>query len=90
MQLVENLRIKAAQGEKEEDRKQTIGIVIEVGVISRKQAVVVKNLEANNAGDNFAGDVEIKEKIATDGVGPVRTHQYDHFHECAKEPNCVL
>jgi hypothetical protein len=40
---------------------------------------MMEDLEANNTGDNFTGNVEIQEEILPESLAAVRTHQYAHF-----------
>jgi hypothetical protein len=87
---VENLRIEAAEREEQKNGKKSVGIVIKVGVGTRLQAVMLQDFEANDAGNNFTRNIEVEKKIATNRSDTERAHQYDHFKECAQEPNCVL
>jgi len=79
VQFAKDLRVEAAEGQKEEDREKRVRIIVKVGVIKRQEAVMMEDLETNNARDNFARDVEIKEKILSNRLAAVRAHQYGHF-----------
>jgi len=74
VQFAKDLRIEAAEGQKEEDREERVRIIVKVGVIKRQEAVMMEDLETNNARDNFARDVEIKEKILSNRLAAVRAH----------------
>jgi len=79
VQFAKDLRVEAAESQKEEDREERVRVIIKVGVIERGESVMMEDLETNNARDNFTRDVEIEEKILSYRLAAVRTHQYGHF-----------
>jgi hypothetical protein len=90
VQLLKDLRIKAAECEEQQNGEEGIRIIVEVGVGGGQQAVPLKNFKANDAGNNFRCDVKVQQQITANGLALERTDQYGHFEKCAEKPDKIL
>jgi hypothetical protein len=81
--LVKNEAIQIQKREIEANRKQRVGIVVEISILAGRHAIVPQNLEAPYTNQERHGHVKVQEDVPPDGVALGGTHYHSALKKSA-------